>query len=229
MIAEVLPSDVPVPDEFRGVEQEVSALERLVHDMTINSEEEHRTACELERRLADEIAAVKARTTPGRQAAHRAWKEFCDLENHLVAPLERAKPILKALIGSWRRLKAQEAEAEAQRLRDLARRQAEAEALERAQRLQDRGEDAAALAVLDRPMVAPVVITAAPLKSYGVKVQKRWSANVEDMTALLRWVLESPSERLVFVEANMAALNRQAVTYKAALNIPGVMAAERDV
>jgi hypothetical protein len=229
MIAEILSSETPIPEEYRGVEQEVSALELRVRSLVLVTEADHEAACSLERELARQIEAVKAKTNPAKSAAHEAWKKLVELENFLLKPLETAKPVLKERIGLWRLERKVEADRQAQALREQALRLAEEEALARAQRLQEKGDAAGADAALERCSPPPVVIAAAPLRTHGVKVQTRWYAEVQDLESFLRWVLDAPAERLGFVEPAMPKLNKLAQAFKDSMSVPGVKARERMV
>jgi hypothetical protein len=227
MIAEVIPQGSPIPEEYRGLEQEVSALEVRVSSLQILSEPDHEAACALEQQLAERDTAIVARLAPAKTAAHRAHKEICDLETMLRGPIVKARPALKQKIGAWRQQQRVEAERLAQVARDAARRQAEEETLARAQAFQDRGEGERAEAVIST-FQAPAVVVATPKPaSYGTRAPEVWRAEIEDKLKLIAWVAEKASERHVYLDANLSALSGQAKLFKLSLSIPGVRAASR--
>ncbi len=76
---------------------------------------------------------------------------------------------------------------------------------------------------------APVAVsTAVPMM--GLKTKKLpWAARipeprVENMTKLLKWILENPTDRMQFVQENAVLLNTMARQHESALAIPGVEA-----
>ncbi len=227
MIAEVMPHGSPVPEEYRGIEEEVSALEVRVTALQILSENDHEAACSLERQLYERDTAIIERLAPAKTAAHRAHKEICDLETMLRGPIVTARPLLRQKIGAWRQKQRAEAERVALIAREAARKQAEEEALARAQMLQDRGEGARAEAVI-ATFQAPAVVVATPKpKANGTTVRETWSAVVEDKLRLIAWVAQNPTERHVYLDANLSALSAQAKLFKSSLSIPGVLPMSR--
>lgn len=228
MIAEVLPPDAEIPEEFRGIEEKASALEVRVQALMILTEEDHQAACELERQMADQEKAILAEILPAKQAAHQAHQRILALEKRLAGPIARARPLLKGKIGAYRRALKEAAEREAAAAREAARKQAEDEALLRAEVLAGRGEPDRALASLSAFTPPAVVVSTPKPQAHGVNVRQVWGAVVDDKLALIAWVAENPKERHVYLEPSPQALSAQAKLFKETLAIPGVRAVSRD-
>jgi len=230
MIAEVVGSDLPIPEEYRGIEKEVSALEVRVRRLSIITPEDHDAACQLERQLAAQDSAIVARISPAKSAADRAHQEICDLEKVLRGPLLKSRPLLKQKIGDWRVEQKRLAD-EGNRQRALAaQRLAEEETLDRAVTLERQGQGEAAAALLSVPAVASPISVAAPrIEARGVAIRENWSAELVDLRLLIAWVAEDIQGRYHFLSANGPALNSEARNRKAGFNVPGVKPVMRRV
>ncbi len=224
----------PIYDEtaIQATETEGSAIEIYARDLSIDSDADHRAACALEREWAAKEQAAKDLVGPAVQANHRAWKESLSLQDKLVGAFIRARQTLKGKIGSFRLAEGKRAAAEAVHNRDAARRQSEEETLARAQRAQDQGQPEKAEAILNRPAPIAVSIPPRPVEKAGVSVREVWSAEIEDVDALIRWCCENLEHRRQFLLPAMPALNSQARSLKATLNttpgpIPGIRAVSK--
>lgn len=159
----------------------------------------------------------------------KSIKVKCDaIKNPILAdekaenkPLDDERERLGVLLTAWNQevqRKAQEAQRKAE---EEARKVAEEEALQRAIELAAAGEDDAAEAVLEEPIVAaPVVVQAAYAKPTGSVGRKYYKCKVTDFKALVAAVAAG-TVPLMALEANTAFLNNQADQFKDAFAFPG--------
>lgn len=119
-------------------------------------------------------------------------------------PLARAEEILKGKIGGF------EQEERARKAEELKKAVSEAKTPD--------GE-------IDLEKVLAAAAEASKkTKAAGVSTRTLWSAQVDDLEKLLRWVLEDFSARSLYVTANGSALSAEARKLKERLAIPGVSA-----
>ncbi len=166
------------------------------------------------RALAAHKRDIVAAFAPAKKAAHGAHAEICALEKRALAPLDAARSSTEAAVLTWRAEEARvRAAAEAE-----ARRIAEAEALAHAVELESLGApaDLVASALAD---VAPVAVAPVVAAIEGVSVRLRWTAEVRDLPALLRWCADHAPE---LVEVRAADLARIGQRTDGQREIPGV-------
>ena len=164
--------------------------------------------------IATQKKDIIAAFAPAKKAAHGAHAEICALERRALAPLDTARASTEAAVLTWRAEEARvRAAAEAE-----ARRIAEAEALAHAVELESLGApaDLVASALAD---VTPVVVAPVGAATDGVSVRSRWTAEVRDLPALLRWCADHAPE---LVEVRAADLARIGQRTDGQREIPGV-------
>jgi hypothetical protein len=156
-------------------------------------------------------------------------KQKCDaIKNPILAdekaanaPLDKEKKRLGVLVGGWNQevqRKAQEAQRKAD---EDALKQAEEDALQRAIELAAAGEDEAAEAVLEEPIVAaPVVVQALVSRPTGSVGRKYYKCKVTDFKALVAAVAAG-TVPIMALEANQSFLNNQADQFKEGFSFPG--------
>jgi hypothetical protein len=215
------------PAEFERVETDGSRVEQLARSITVGTEQEHGAACALEREWKLKEDQAKKLTEEVVEDGRKAWKSALALQDKLVGAYSRARQLLKAKLGAYR-------DAETRRIAEVARqdklaaaKRAEDEALSRAQKAQDAGRPEVAEQIISAPVKVPFVLAPRPIDKGGVVVVERWSAEVHDLDALIRWGAADLENRRQFLAAVGPALNEQARSFKAALNaepapIPGV-------
>ena len=144
--------------------------------------------------IAEDIATVESATKSWKDKAFQFHRKITGLCNLFTGPLETHRKAIKGKVIAWtteqeriaekQRALAQaelDKKAEAERQR-LLRKAAAAKRPETAER---KREEAAAI-------VAPVVHIEAP-KPVGVKMQKRWNAQVEDVALFLHAAINDPN------------------------------------
>lgn len=142
-------------------------------------------------------------------------------ENTFKNALEAEKKNLGNLITVYNReLDRQRAEEERQQ-REVAEQQAREEVLNRAVELDVSGDTEGAAALLEEPVMAPVVIQQkAPAKMSGQVSTTRYSCIVDNVKALMQAVLEGKAPMACFT-VDQSFLNKKADLDKDGFNLPG--------
>lgn len=147
------------------------------------------------------------------KAAHAAHKSLVAKKASYGQPIIEARNIAKGKLIAWDAAEAQRCAVEEARLRDEARKRAEDEALAKAERAAEFGDDKTADAIISAPVVvAPVVMPEAP-KSQTV-LQTRWKFRITNAALI-------PREYLVPDEKAIGGVVRST---KGAVAIPGIEA-----
>ena len=162
--------------------------------------------------------------------AHEAHKALLKEKSDAEAPLAEAERITKAALVTYDAAQEQIRRAEAARLQEQLRQQEHERRLAEAVELEQAGESAEAEALIEAPITVPTVAVAPSTpKVSGIAYRETWSANVTDLGALVKHVAAHPQFAGLLL-ANMPALNAQARSLKAQMQIPGVEAVcTRDV
>jgi hypothetical protein len=168
---------------------------------------------------------------PHVKRAYDAHKALVREKTDADAPLTMAESIIKDSLVTFTQAQERVRRATQLRLEAEARAQAETRAMEEAAALETEGlatGDAslleAAQTLIAQPVeVAPVYVAPATPAVSGISMRETWSAEVVDLSALVRHVAEHP-EYLNLVIANQPALNALARSLKKSLSVPGVKA-----
>lgn len=149
-------------------------------------------------------------------------KPVLQAEKDDTGPLNQEKARLGGLLTAYQAAQRRIREEEERQARIAAEKQAEEEALQRAIELAAAGEDEAAEAVLEEPIIAaPVVIPASAPKPVGSVARLNYRAEVTDLMKLVKAVAAG-TVPLMAIVANEQFLNNQARTFKEGLSYPGV-------
>ena len=189
--------------------------------------------------IGDMIKEVKDTFDPICEAAHRAHKEATGKRAKYLDPLTAAQRSVKGLMADYDADQERIRQAEQRRLEEIARKEAEEEALldaiaaeEEAKRNGATKEEAAqeAEAVMAEPVYVPPVVLpkATPKLAGGPVYREMWSAEVTDIKALCRAVAAGTISTEMVI-GNMPALNKMAIAMKATMNIPGVRSISKRV
>lgn len=168
-------------------------------------------------RLRREIETARKRITKPLDDAKREVMRQAHMQTE---PLEEAERALKRAISDYQEL-IRARHAEEQRLARVAVEAEAARMLAEAEVARAEGDDAlassldVAVSVMPEPAVAPLP------KTSGISVRETWRAEITDVTALLRGVLDGTVPPGA-VEPNMQMLNQSARAMRGALNWPGV-------
>jgi hypothetical protein len=136
-------------------------------------------------------------------------------------PFDYVIKVTGSKASSWIRSEEEKARETKRIAEEAARKSAEDAQLKAAEELQAAGLTNAAEAVLEAPVVIPKIEVAAPKKADGTYYTDRYSAEVVDLIALIRSVVDGKAP-LLAICANDAYLNQWARLTKGSESIPGV-------
>lgn len=157
----VLPDIDAVTARGADLEARVNAL-KIVDNATLIE------ASELLKTIAAGRKAIEADFKPSKQAANALHKAITAQENKYDAPWATADQRVRKMISEYHTAEADKRRREEARLAEEARRRKEEEQLNQAIKLDAAGKTEEAAAVLDKPVVAPPVRLAGPVKTAGV-------------------------------------------------------------
>lgn len=168
------------------------------------------------------------------KSAHGAWKGLLAEKARHETPLTDAETVIKRALVTYDQEQERLRREEQRRLDDLARQQAEDEALARAAALEAEGQqfgDAGmvmeAAQIVEEAIQAPAPI--APMakketpKVAGIAMVTTWSCTCTDLAALIRYVAAHP-EQSNLLQFNQTSGNALARSQRERMNIPGLRA-----
>ena len=155
---------------------------------------------------------------PPIKAAHIAHKAALAAKKLLTDPLKSAEIIAKRKLGDYQAEEQRKAEEERRRREAEARKLEEDRQIAEAVELEEAGDTEAADAVLEEPIVAPVIVAAAPPKTQGVSFSRPWKWRIVD---------ESLKPRRYFV-LNGKAIDAAVRSLRGSTKIPGIQAYQGD-
>lgn len=222
-----LPVAAPKPEDLA---KEVAPIVAAAKELKVDSDMMYSEAGEELRTIKSKKNTLEERRKAITQPLDAAKKSVMDLFRAPIESLDEAERIIKQTMLTYsreqERIRAEEArkaEEAAQRERDRIAREAE--------EARSSGDEATA-AVLEQTadvITSTPVVHRAPPKAAGIGVTKRWSAEVEDREAFIRFCL-TPEGAQYFdtIQIDMKPLNQLAVALKENLKIPGIKAVSTD-
>jgi hypothetical protein len=164
-----------------------------------------------------------------KKSASDAHKMIVAAVASMVGPWAEARTIYFRKSDEYQAAERVKAEAEQRRLQERARKEEEERQLLAAIDAEEGGNQAEAEAILaERPSVPVVTVAPAVAEVKGVSRRTTWSAEVDDLLKLVRYVAQH-EEWISLLEPAMPNLNRLAVAQREALSIPGVRAVATQV
>lgn len=160
-------------------------------------------------------------------SAHKTWKTAVAQRSEQLDPLQNAEKIIKqratAFLVEQNRIREEE-ERKARLEAEAAERKRKAELEEQAKRHEANGNIAKAeerREMAEQVFIAPRPVVAGAIKAEGQSLKETWSAEVTDLSALVKAVAEGRAP-ITLVMADQVALNKQAKATKNAFPIPGI-------
>lgn len=157
----------------------------------------------------------------GIKSAHATWKTLLGARDEKLKPLQEAEKILKAKMVRFTEEEDRKRRIEEARIREEMRKQEEELRLAQAAELEKEGRLEEAAQVIEEPVYTPAVTLPRIEQPKGVSYRETWSAQVTDLKALCRAVVEGRVPEAA-ITPNMTVLNQQARSLKTSLNWPGV-------
>lgn len=161
----------------------------------------------LKKKVESDFAESKATT-------YAAWKAVVAQEKGHLDGIDEARRIDKQKMDAYLTVKEDERKAEEDRLAAIAKKQAEDEAIARAQAMEAAGQNEEAAAIIEAPVfVAPTIVPKTAPKASTV-MRKVWKYRVKDEAKVPREFLTLDDKKIGGVVRSMGA----------ATNIPGIEA-----
>jgi len=157
----------------------------------------------------------------GIKSAHATWKTLLAARDEKLKPLQEAEKILKGKMIRFTEEEERKRKIEEARLREEMRKKDEELRLAQAAELEKEGRIEEAAQIIEEPVYTPAVTLPKVEQPKGVSYRENWSAQVTDLKALCRAVVEGRVPEAA-ISPNMTVLNQQARSLKSALNWPGV-------
>lgn len=137
---------------------------------------------EIDRRLSWWLDFIE----PIVSTAHKAWKTTTERRESVAAPLRRAKVSLSSAIGFYKTQEERKRAAAEEKLRAEMRKQAEDAKINTAVAMEAAGQNGAAEAVLDAPVVMPAVVLPKQTDTEGTYTRTNWKFAIVDESKIPR-------------------------------------------
>lgn len=195
---------------------------QFAKSMVISTNEEYVQATEFVKGLKKLEKEIKDTFSEPKDLAFKAHRSIVAAESKHLEPIQEATRILNPKVAGYLEEQDRKRREEEKRLQDEARKREEDERLATALQAEKEGQKQEAEAILSVPTPVPaVVLPKSTPKVDGTSMSYRYSAQVTDIMALIKFVAANP-RYVSFLQANTVALNREAVNHKEALQLPGV-------
>jgi hypothetical protein len=200
--------------KVRNVDEHAEALERV------------KTLRAGEKRIAEHFE-------PTRKHLDAAKKELLAFRDGLVGPIAEARTIYDGKAQEYEHEEQRKAQEEERRLQELARKREEDRKLYEAIDAEEAGDKAGAEAILEEPVTVPTVrVAPAVAQVEGVSTRTLWSAEVHDVKACLKFMLERDEWAATLgrlKDVLETVLRPMATAQRDGLRIPGVRAVATQV
>jgi regulator of protease activity HflC (stomatin/prohibitin superfamily) len=215
-------SDEVIAVEGNELREEALSWPAKALALTISNADTYVSASDMLRGIKALANAIDEKLDPNIARWHAGHKASVAEKASMKAPLTEAEGIIKRALAAYEQEQQRIARAEADRLAAIARQAEMDRKLAEAVAAEAQGDDVAACAILDEPLVsAPVFVPAAVPKVAGVSYRTTYAARVTDKTALVKFCASNP-QFLHCVMPDMTALNALARSMKTNMQIPGV-------
>ena len=184
-----------VPPNTEALRLQGSELVSRAQAIKITDAVSYTAAVEELRRDVALRRSIEEAFRPPKQFQDRAHKALCKLENDLLAFPKEGERIIKAEVGRWEDEERRRRDQEQARISAELLKLEEDERLEQAEALSDAGHQEAAEALLDQPIVAPVVEIRHE-KPAGISTRGKWTFRILDEKAIARAYL-TPDEKKI--------------------------------
>lgn len=235
----------------------VEGLVAIAEALVIETDEQYQMGANFVTSLAPLEKEVTGTFAEPKHQSDQAHKFIVSIERKHMGPIQEAKQIANGKLEDFhtrRENERREAERKAREQREReererAKREEEAgaekkrkeeEALKLAEEAEAAGKPEEAEKIVEEaasvpepepepiPEPAPAPIIPPKAQAEGIRTRMDWYAEVTDLTALIRAVLQGQVSQSV-IEPNMKALNSMAKSHKESLRVPGVQAKSRPV
>lgn len=195
------------------------ALQARAASIVIENDQQYQEAAEIGKEIKRRAKMVADLFQPIKEAANKAHKAACAREKEMLLPLQNAERAIKASMSAYtmqQERKRREAEEAARREREEQARKM----LEEAVAMEEKGQAAAADAILEDAQImaeTPVAVAAPAPVTKGVTTKKVWDIQITDPGAVPITVAG-----VVIRPIDTATIKKLANTSKGQIQIPGV-------
>ena len=201
------PSESLVPAEVPALRAEGEKRVELAKQIKIVGPESYEGAVDELRRVVNLKKQIVAAFERPKKLAFEAHRAITKLEGDLLTFPVGAEAVIKREIGRWEDVERRRREQEQARISEDLRRREEDERLEQAEALSDAGHQEAAEALLDQPIVAPVVEIRHE-KPAGISTRGKWTWRALDDSKINRPFLMRDDKK---INQTVAAMGPDAV------------------
>lgn len=206
------------PEIEKSAMQEVFEAQGLV----VNTKEDYEMGQIYMGRIKQRIKMLEEERMAQTRPLDESKKRIIDFFRPHLQKLNDAKEHLNWVMVRWTEERERVRREEEKHLQEKARKRAEEEALRQALEAEEAGEKEEAQKIIEEPVyVPPIKVVSEVPKSKESHIRETWSAEGFDLLATVKAIAEGKAP-LQAVEYDRVFLNKQATSYKSALNIPGV-------
>lgn len=211
---------IPVP-ETAAIQVETTDLVTRATSLAITDRDRELAGAEMLKAAKTIQASIAEEFAEPKKRAHEAHRSICALESKLLEPLKTAEQIIKRKLSDYAAEQERIRREEEQRLRELARREEEERRIAEALLLEDEGAADEAEAVLDAPVIAPVIAMPKPQRIDGISYRTIYRGEVTHPATFLAWLMEHPDRIREVIDFRSAGLNNLAKSIGSSVEVPG--------
>jgi hypothetical protein len=213
---------ITVADAGR-LKDESNVLVDKAEALVIVTKEHHEAALVERKALTLLRRKIVEHYNDSKKQASKLHKQIVADEKKLTAPIDAALRIIDRKADDYETKVERERREKERRLREEARKLEVDEKIDEAAQLEQEGETAHAEHVLESPVEMPAISVPSKAATVaGISKRKLYSAEVYDLMALLKHIVNEEPSHINFVQANTTALNGQARSLKESMSLPGV-------
>lgn len=198
-----------------------------VKSLTIITVDDYQFAQMAMKEVKDRIKEIEEIRMGQTRPLDESKKKIMDFFRVPLQKLNDAKEYLNRIMIKWvdeEKVKERELQ---RKFEEEGRKRAEEEALQRALEAEKAGDKQEAEQIISEPVyVPPIKVVSEIPKSKESHIRETWSAEGFDLMATIMAIGKGTAP-LQAVQYDMPFLNKQAISYKQALNIPGVRAVSK--
>lgn len=210
--------------QISEIKRESNAMLERARELSLNIKDDitYEEACAFRILLNKAKRERKDKLEPIRASAYATYKKTLALIDEILSPFETGIEILDMPIVNYQDERERQKLIEEERLRKIAKNNAEAAQLEAAIQAESAGDDERAEAILNQePIITRPNVQSVP-KVENIAYRVTWSASpIVNMRLLVKAIHEGKAQ-IELVSPNMQALNGLARALKDKMNIPGV-------
>lgn len=190
-------------------------------ELTIANKNDHALGLAMLQTIAVAEKRVKDLFKEPKAAAHAAHKAISAAEAKLLIPLADARTAVTQKCIVFANAEQKRAQAEAEALAELARKDETERKLQEAVEADERGDKAGAAAILEEEITVPSFrVEPVIARADGISTRTYYRCRVVSLIELVRYVAANPHE-VALLQADETALRKRAESMKKGFKLPG--------